>query len=311
MRLVKTVHYCSRTSDTHTQRGVDNNPTGGFFSFHTLVSVNLRSQVDMHRLNVGVVLEGVLSKLATDCRSEVIRNQIRRRAPGEGTVRTPALLETTKRDVDVQRVGTVDPDRSSVQFVASLQGLIDVFGEDGSGKAVQGVIRLADNIFRVLKLDDSTNRAKDLLLDDLHIRSGFRENRGLNGSDVRISSDVTRDAKGWTYFDEVTLASKTFTTDVDFGTVLLARLDVRHDTLARLRTIIFVVEKGGGRTYIKSDFRDLWSLINALGKGVADLDRLDLLSELCKERVVDSGLDEDTSASAATLAVVPTRRRPD
>ena len=76
----------------------------------------------MHRLNVGVVLERVLSKLATDCRSEVIRNQIRRRAPGEGIVRTPALFETTERDVDVQRVGTVDPDRSSVQFVASLQG---------------------------------------------------------------------------------------------------------------------------------------------------------------------------------------------
>ena len=61
-----------------------------------------------------------------------------------------------------------------------------------------------------------------------------------------MSSDVTWEAKGWTYFDEVTLTSVTLTTNVDFGTILLARLDVRHDTLARLRTIIFVVEKGRG-----------------------------------------------------------------
>jgi len=128
---------------------------------------------------------------------------------------------------------------------------------------------------------------------------------------VRISSGVARGAKRWTYFDEETLTSKTLTTEVDFGTILLARLDVRHDTLARLRTIIFIVKKGGGRTYVEPNFRDLRSLINALGEGVADLDRLDLLSEFGKERVVDSGLDEDTSASAATLAVVPTRRQPD
>ena len=117
--------------------------------------------------------------------------------------------------------------------MASLQGSVDVLGEDGSGKAVETVVRLVDNILLVLKLDDSTNRTEDLLLDDFHFRFGFRENRGLNGSDGRMSSDVTRKAKGWTYLDEVTLVSNTPTTEVDLGSLLLARLDVRHDTLAR------------------------------------------------------------------------------
>jgi len=130
--------------------------------------------------------------------------------------------------------------------VTNLKGSGDVLSEDGSGKAVETVVRLADNILLVFELDDSTNRAEDLLLDDLHFRRGFRENRRLDGSDGRMSSDVTRKAKGRTYFDEITLVSMTFTTEVDLSTLLLARLDVRHDTLARLCTVIFVVEKGGG-----------------------------------------------------------------
>lgn len=161
-------------------------------------------------------------------------------------VRTSALLETSKRYIGIQRIDTVDPHRSGLEFVANVKGSGDVLGEDGSGKAVETVVRLADNVLFIFEFDDSTNRAEDLLLDDLHVRFGFRENRGLDGSDGRISSDVTRKAKGRTYLDEITLVPMTFTTKMDLGTLLFARLDVRHDTLARLCTVTFVVEKGGG-----------------------------------------------------------------
>jgi len=48
--------------------------------------------------------------------------------------------------------------------------------------------------------------------------------------------------------------------------------------------------------------------MGVLGEGVTDINRLDLLSEFGKEFVVDSRLDKDTSASAASLALVPAER---
>ena len=113
------------------------------------------------------------------------------------------------------------------------------------------------------------------------------------------------------YLDKETLISDTFTTDVDLGTLLLAGIDVRHDALARLSAVIFVEERGRGRTYVELDLRDLRSLIGALGEGITDLDQLDPLGELGKEFVVDSRLNKDTGASTASLAVVPATRQPD
>ena len=59
------------------------------------------------------------------------------------------------------------------------------------------------------------------------------------------------------------------------------------------------------RTYIKLELRNLRSLVDSLCEGVTDLDRLDLLGELGKELVVNPGLNVDTTASTASLAVVP------
>ena len=57
--------------------------------------------------------------------------------------------------------------------------------------------------------------------------------------------------------------------------------------------------------------RDLWTLIDALDEGIANLDGLDLLGELSKELVVNSGLDIDATTSATGLAVVPAKQRSD
>lgn len=67
-----------------------------------------------------------------------------------------------------------------------------------------------DNVFIILKLDDDANGAEDLLLDDPHV--GFR---------------LREDGRG----DEVPFVSYTLASNVDLGTVGLARIDVPHDAL--------------------------------------------------------------------------------
>ena len=97
---------------------------------------------------------------------------------------------------------------------------------------------------------------------------------------------------------------------MQFGTLLLARLDVRHNTLPRSNAVIFITKRGeGGRTYVELELGDLWTLMDALGEGVTNVNQLDLLGEFGKEFIVDSRLDKDTSTSATSLAVVPTDRR--
>lgn len=72
-------------------------------------SVRTPNQVVDHLL-----VQSILSKLATNTR----------------------LLETTERNVGVQLVGTVNPDRSCLHPVSRGDGAVDVFAEDSGGKAV-------------------------------------------------------------------------------------------------------------------------------------------------------------------------------
>ena len=44
-----------------------------FHTLYQLASANLLPEVYVHRLDVGVVMERILSQLATDCESEVVR----------------------------------------------------------------------------------------------------------------------------------------------------------------------------------------------------------------------------------------------
>jgi len=119
----------------------------------------------------------------------------------------------------------------------------------------------------ILKLDDHTNRTKDFLLHDLHVRLDVRED-------------------GWV--DEVTFRAEAIATSVDSGAFLSTRIDITHDTVVL-------------------DLRHLRSLIGVSTEGVSDLDGTSFLGELLQELVVDSGLDEDTRTSAACLAVVPAK----
>ena len=79
--------------------------------------------------------------------------------------------------------------------MGSLQGTIDVLREDGCGQTVHSVVRLVDNILLVLELNDDTDGSEDLLLDNLHLRLGIGENRGLNGPDGRMSPNARQKRK--------------------------------------------------------------------------------------------------------------------
>lgn len=127
------------------------------------------------------------------------------------------------------------------------------------------VIRLPDHVLFILELDHDTDRPEDLFLYNLHFRLDVREDGGLN---------------------EVALLAMSLASVVDGGAVLLAGLDVAHDTLVL-------------------DVRDLGSLVNVAAEGVTHADRSRLLSEALEEFVVDARLDEDTGSSAARLTVVP------
>ena len=58
-------------------------------------------------------------------------------------------------------------------------------------------------------------------------------------------------------------------------------------------------------TYVVLDLGDLGALVGVLCEGVADLDGLGLLGGELEEFIVDLLVDEDTSARAAGLTMIP------
>ena len=187
------------------------------------------AQIDVHRLDVGVIIQSVFSQLTSDCKSQPNLEASIEKING---VRTSALLEPTEGHVGVQYIATVHPSRPSLESVRSIQRTGDILGEDGSSETVEGIVRLVNNILLVLELDHDTDGAEDLLLDDLHIRLGVRKDRRLNGPDGRISSGAAWRRRGCkAYLDEVTHFPKAFAANVDLGALILSRLDVRHNTL--------------------------------------------------------------------------------
>ena len=84
---------------------------------------------------------------------------------------------------------------------------IDSADEKGKGKEPP-----KDNVLVVFELDDDTDGAEDLLLDNLHLRLDVGENRGL---------------------DEVAFVSVTLTAEVDSRALLPAVINVTHDALCR------------------------------------------------------------------------------
>ena len=174
------------------------------------------------------------------------------------------LLVSTEGELVVQHVVLVDPDGTGAEAVGNADGGVEVGGVDGSGETVIRVVGALEDLLLRLELGDRADRAEDLLLDDLH-----------------VLGDVGEDS----WLDKVSLVAVTLTTSLNGCTSLLSFLDVAHDAV--------VLELGDLRTL--EGIRGEW-VTNLVGSGTS----LESLNEV----VVDTGLDEDTRAGAAALAVV-------
>lgn len=136
----------------------------------------------------------------------------------------PGLLVPTKWHVRVKRVGAIDPYRTRMQPVRNLERARDILRKYRGSQTVQRVVRLAQYVVFVLKLDDDANRPENLLLDDAHVWPSV-------GKDSRL--------------DPVTLRSMLLASEVNFGALLLARIDVTHNALHYLPSATVKYPKRG------------------------------------------------------------------
>lgn len=111
----------------------------------------------------------------------------------------------------VQHVVLVHPDGPRPQGVADPDGGVEARGVDGGGEAVGGGVAEADGVVFRLELGDGADGAEDLFLHNLHV---FRD----AGEDGRL--------------DEVALFAVALPADLDFGALLLTRIDISAFALA-------------------------------------------------------------------------------
>ena len=191
------------------------------------------------------------------------------------------LLESTEWHTRVQQVRAIDPRRTRMQRMRKLNPPRDILREYRGCQTVQAVVCLAQHVFLVLKLDDHANWSEDLFLDDAHVWPRVGKNGWLNPVAFRAMS----------------LASK-----VNLSALLLARIDITHDTLHFPSVNVMTREQR--KANVKLDLGDLGTLVRITSERVSELERLRLNSEALQKLIIDARLDKDTRAGAATLPVV-------
>ena len=129
----------------------------------------------------------------------------------------PRLLVPAEWHICVIRVRAIHPYRSRMQLVRNLDCASDIPRKYRGGQAIQRVVRLAQYVFFILKLDDDANWPENLFLDDAHVWPSVRE-------DSRLDPEALR---------SMPLASK-----VNLSALLLARIDVTHNALHHLLSAI-------------------------------------------------------------------------
>ena len=115
------------------------------------------------------------------------------------------LLVATKRQLMVQHVILVNPDRTRPQRTTDADGSVQVAGVHGGGQTVGSGVAKLDGFLLGGKFADGADRAEDLLLHDLHLRGDVAEDGGL---------------------DEVALVAVAPAADLDFGAFFLAGVDI-------------------------------------------------------------------------------------
>lgn len=110
------------------------------------------------RLGLEVVLQGIISLLATDT----------------------GLLVTTERRVVGVLVVRVHPHGAGLDGVRHLEGLLDVLANDGGTQTKRRVVALEDGIVEVFEADNAHDGSEDLLVVDLVALLHLAKDGGLN-----------------------------------------------------------------------------------------------------------------------------------
>lgn len=144
----------------------------------------------------------------------------------------------------------------------------DVSGEDSRGKTVDGVVGESNDFLFGVESRQDDDRTKDLLPDDLHVGSDISEDclTSVHRSLTRLFTHR---------LDEEALLAVPLSTRNDLRSLLLAALDITHDTVIL-------------------NLRHLRTLVRVRGERVSDLELLGLSFETGGELVVDGSLDVDT-----------------
>jgi len=164
----------------------------------------------------------------------------------------------------VEHVVAINPYGASTEAVGNTNGSVQVGGVNSSRQTIGSVVSNLDDLVFCAELGNGANRAKDLLLHDLHVWLNVGEDGGL---------------------DEVSLLSVPLATNLELSTGLLSLLNITHDT---------VILK----------LRDLWALEGIALEWIANLVLLCTSLESLYELIVDAILDIDTGSCTAALTVV-------
>ncbi len=155
--------------------------------YHTNLSLHSTKQritkTNRHRLRLAIIRQRSLAQLAPDA----------------------TLLVTSKRQLMMQHVILIDPDRTSAQRIANADSGVQVGSVDGRGETVGGRVADADGVLFGFEFGNRADGAEDFFLHDLHVFADAGEDGGL---------------------DEVALLSVTLAADFDLGAFFLAGVDV-------------------------------------------------------------------------------------
>ena len=164
-------------------------------------------------------------------------------------------------------IEAVHPDDAGLDIAGHLVGGVQIHGPNGRGQPVDRVVGDGDGLARVREGYDGAHGAEDLLLGDLHLVLNAGEQRGR---DVATGLEPLGHAAA----------------ELDLRPLLLAGLDVAEHAL-----LLVAGDEGAHRC--------------PRIEGVArDIGRLAQLLEFFDEFVVDAGVDEESRAGVAHLALI-------
>lgn len=164
----------------------------------------------------------------------------------------------------MQIIVSVNPDCAGLETSGDLSNGIDVGRVNASRQSIQSLVGHFDGIVFGLETGDTANGTEYLFLHDLHVFVHIGEDRRL---------------------DEVTNITKTLATHFDFGTVLLASIDVA--ILRSTNASYQISDESLPHDTVKLKLRYLWTLEGVWQVWLTNNILLDAILEPFDKSIVD------------------------